>query len=279
MKRIALAVAVSSLLASACGPGVWGDPSTSHDEAISCAGRIAGMACIAGGTFMMGSEGAPAALPIHQVTVRPFHMDLYEVTVAQYGDCVSAGGCTEAGQDNDCNYAVPARADHPINCVDWVQAAAFCDWSGKRLPTEEEWEYAARNRGKSTYPWGDAPPEASWVNFCGDECTGSPSRWGEDGFPRTAPVGSFSKGDTADMLGDMAGNLWEWVDTRYCDYPSSPCNSCPAAMTCVSPCADCSSPLHGIRGASWAESWTSAIFQLRGSGILGTRYIGFRCAR
>jgi sulfatase modifying factor 1 len=236
------------------------------------------MACIPGGTFMMGS---PIATPIHQVTLGAFLMDLSEVTVSQYAACVAAGVCSGPMRPGRCDYGVPGRDDHPVNCIDWSQATVFCQWAGKRLPTEEEWEYAARSRGRWTYPWGDTPPNATRVNHCGDECRGGATAWGGDEYPETAPVDSFPGGDTAEGLHDMDGNVWEWCASPYCDYPDSPCNACPASRPCAGArCSSCDAGLlRGIRGASWGEDPTDTLFQQRGSGYYGADYIGFRCAR
>ena len=100
-------------------------------------------------------------------------MDLTEVTVAIYDACVRAGSCTRAGGpdlDPFCNEGKPERANHPINCVDWNQAMTYCNYIGARLPTEPEWEYAARGSDGRKYPWGNTPPNAHLLNACGDEC-------------------------------------------------------------------------------------------------------------
>jgi serine/threonine protein kinase/formylglycine-generating enzyme required for sulfatase activity len=184
-----------------------------------------GMAFLPRGTYAMGERK-------DVVSVQPFCMDITEVTVAAFGNCVSASACAEpsAHKTDDptnkfsrgCNWKRASAGLHPVNCVDWNQANAYCAWAGKRLPSEEEWEWAARSAdaGRS-YPWGDGPPSADRVNACGTECVKwarenlaedwSPTYPADDGWPTTAPVGSFPRGATEQGLEDMAGNVWEWT--------------------------------------------------------------------
>src|SRR5262249_22284856 len=107
-----------------------------------------------------------------------------------------------------CNYGVPGRGDHPINCVDWLQADAFCKAYGKRLPTEEEWEWAARGGARgTTYPWGDEPPGKQ---VCWD---GEGSELGKGSRQLTCAVGSHRAGDSPLGIHDLAGNVWEWTSS------------------------------------------------------------------
>lgn len=172
-----------------------------------------GMVSIASGTFTMGSKVRPDQLQPHAVTMPPYCMDATEVTVAAYKACAS---CSVPGFKGDgkggpafCNWGVAGRDDHPINCVDWDQATAYCASVGKRLPTEEEWEYAARGVEGREYPWGNALP--------GRQLCTSDHHWG------TCPVGSFSPaGDTRDGLKDMAGDVFEWTASAYSRNYQSP---------------------------------------------------------
>lgn len=175
---------------------------------------------IPGGTFQMGSnDGHGDEKPVHSVQVSSFELMKTEVTVGQYRRCVEAGTCTAPrGKSSNkyCNWGWSGRDDHPLNCVDWSQAQAFAKWAGARLPTEAEWEYAARSGGKSwTYPWGDEKATCSRANLDegGDGC-------GQD---RTWEVCSKPAGNSTHGVCDLAGNVWEWVQDGYHDsYSGAP---------------------------------------------------------
>lgn len=176
------------------------------------------MVALPGGTFDHGG---------FKVAIAPACFDKTEVTVLAYAACVTGGFCTpptpnsSVGWYQFCNWKHPeGREQHPVNCVTWDQAASYCAARGQRLPTDAEWEWAARG-GKSAwkYPWGDAPPSASILNACGSECppswmkktgqTRTPLYVGNDGYPETAPVGSFP-GTWMGLL-DLGGNVAEWT--------------------------------------------------------------------
>jgi formylglycine-generating enzyme required for sulfatase activity len=162
---------------------------------------------IPGGTFEMGS-GKGDEDPKHRVTVKGFQMAKTETTVAQYKACVSAGACTTPNTGSTCNWGTSGREDHPVNCIDWSQAGTFCTWAGGRLPSEAEWEYAARSGGKAQeYPWGNTTATCDLAVFSsgGSGC----------GQNRTWPICSKPSGNTTQGLCDMAGNVWEWVEDWY----------------------------------------------------------------
>ena len=120
------------------------------------------MVFVPAGEFTMGSpdgQGDNDEHPQHTVYLNAFYIDKTEVTAAQYQRCVEAGACSAPDTGGYCTYGAAGKSDHPVNCVDWNQAVAFCRWAGKRLPTEAEWEKAARGTDGRVYPWGDQAPE------------------------------------------------------------------------------------------------------------------------
>jgi formylglycine-generating enzyme required for sulfatase activity len=145
-----------------------------------------------------------AEIPGRTVSLRAFRIDRTEVRVSEYRKCVAAGACSSPGAGEGCNWAMPDRGEHPVNCVDWRQAREYCTWVGKRLPTELEWEKAARGSDGRRYPWGNA--EAS----C-DQAVISTSGAAGCGADSTWPVASRSMGRSPFGLFDMAGNVLEWT--------------------------------------------------------------------
>jgi formylglycine-generating enzyme required for sulfatase activity len=151
------------------------------------------------------------------VRVGAFELDVTEVTVAAYQACVEAGRCTPrstatiARYSEHCNGASRTKLRHPMNCVDWSDASRFCAAQGKRLPTAEEWQYAAASGDDRKFPWGSESPTAELLNACGAECTDGGLYRESDGYPHAAPVGSFPAGRTGYGLLDLGGNLREWT--------------------------------------------------------------------
>ena len=160
---------------------------------------------LSGGKFMMGTndliDGFEGPKPVHQVSLKAFEMSRTDVTVAQYAECVAKGKCALPGAGANCNWGVPGRQDHPVNCVTWDQADQFAKFKGARLPSESEWEYAARGVGENQkYPWGSAAPTGSLLVM---------------NAAATMPVCSKPAGNTAQGLCDMAGNVRQWVQDKY----------------------------------------------------------------
>ena len=247
-------------------------------EITTPAGSIHEMILIKGGEFTMGNDAAGSEeRPAHGVTLDPFYIDSNEVTNAQYSAFLRRrswrvprvdSGIASWNRWTDAEFP-PGFGDHPVVGVWWQDARAYCDWRGDRLPTEAEWEKAARGREGRPFPWG-----AEYV--AGDANIGAD----EDGYPHTAPVGSFSEDATPDGVLDFGGNVSEWVhdwfEAEY--YRRSPTKN-PAG-----PAVPAGAGLRVVRGGNW--SWTPA--QARSS--LATRRtawpparaattIGFRCAR
>jgi len=267
-----------------------------------------GMKRIPGGEFFMGADqidAEPNEKPPHKVKLAPYCLDEREVTVAKYKACSDRGGCLRAGRENVwpgiteqqkrtydplCNANDTAdRLEHPVNCIDWDQARLFCEAEDARLPTEAEWEFAARGSDGRIYPWGDAPPNATLLNACGSECVAwmklhpdpdqAPAAMYEqnDGFPTTAPVGSFPKGASQYGILDIAGNVWEWVGDWYAVYdPTS------ASKTTSSPPGPASGDMRVIRGGAWngaMPAWVRPSWRFSAPPRYRTHGIGFRCAK
>ncbi|HUT78515.1 MAG TPA: SUMF1/EgtB/PvdO family nonheme iron enzyme [Polyangia bacterium] len=163
------------------------------------------------GIFLMGAFGMAWSEPVHLVAVPAFDLTRTEITVADFRECVDDGACEPpAFLDENCNWDQANREDHPINCVEWQQAVAFCAWSGGRLPSESEWEYAARSAGTTErYPWGEL--DATCQRAIMDGGGGMTASGYGCGELRTWPVCSKPQGDSAQGLCDLSGNAAEWV--------------------------------------------------------------------
>jgi formylglycine-generating enzyme required for sulfatase activity len=230
----------------------------------------AGPPCAKG---MVGIPGGPG--------IRPFCMDVTEVTISAYRECVLDNACSEpdpylTGPANlsslACNWKKPSADLHPVNCVDWNQATSYCSWLRKRLPNAEEWEWAAQSGPEGrTYPWGEEPPSGERLNACGLECM----RWikdnlganassveklpmysVDDGWPTTAPVGSFPRGATAQGLLDMAGNVFEWTSS-----------------------GRVSDNTRVVRGGGWSSHPANILLQQWSTASFRYVSVGFRCAQ
>jgi len=211
------------------------------------------MVSVPGGSFRMGCnervdlECFKNEKPARDVEVAAFSIDKTEVTVSAYQNCVNAGRCSEPGTGifgaGSCNWGAPVREQHPINCVDWHQALAYCEWAGKRLPTEAEWEKAARGTDGRKYPWGNGAPSCDKAIFSG--CGSG-----------TQAVGDRSSGASPYGALDMSGNVYEWTAGEYAEG-------------------------HSLRGGSWHYDPGGARASYRAGVVPGTRYpgIGFRCAQ
>lgn len=167
---------------------------------------------IPAGQFNMGTDSGETLLqdakPVREVAIETFEMSKTAVTVEQYAQCVTLGGCTEPLSGGDhCNWGAPGRQLHPVNCVSWDQAVQYAGFMGARLPSESEWEYAATSGGRNQkYPWGNEEPGCDKAVLSGK--SGDCARG-------TLPVCSKPAGNTAQGLCDMAGNVWQWVQDKY----------------------------------------------------------------
>ena len=263
--------------------GFAGEPAIPYP----CESSVTGMTCIPSASFIF-DEDDPAGPKTREATVNSFYIDLTEVTFGEYERCVDAGHCTPAAPPEpnfpQCVWGTDSSKDLPINCVNWLQAKNFCAWLGKRLPTDEEWDYAAR-RGASENPWGPSLPSAERLNLRGDEWTASKSWFGNDGFVYLAPVGSYPSGGTADGIMDLAGNVWEFTESRYCPQPESPCNSCALDEACEYRCDACpdNTGYWVLRGAGWSDLPDDFKNRLHWRGLAENEgyaeHVGFRCAK
>jgi len=170
-----------------------------------------GMIAVDGGSYSLGcGEGAVPtcpedARPVHAVKVAPFAIMEHEVTMEEYDLCVAASACPPAGKKPGCTWQKGGKEKHPINCVSWDAAKAYCVHQGWRLPTEAEWEVAARGRAGTFYPWGNEAPNAELTVLAG---AGEPE-----------PVGSRPRDKSWVGAMDLGGNVREWTATDYAPYP------------------------------------------------------------
>lgn len=189
------------------------------------------------GEFLMGAAvDDPVALewdkPEHLVYLDAFWIDSTEVANAMYALCVADGSCSPPAQDGSftrSSYHTEASCGaYPVVHVSWDQAQEYCQWAGRRLATEAEWEKAARGTDGRLYPWGDEEPTGAMANLCGIECRAEPNDPAiADGFVDTAPVGYFPADSSPYGALDMAGNVSEWVADRGDDgyYAVSPASN------------------------------------------------------
>lgn len=235
---------------------------------------------IPGGSFVMGdAAGEPDEVP-EQVTVKPFRLMRFEVTNDQFAAFIAATRHITDVERQGSGYvwtdkwrpvtgvswkqphapddSLAGRGNHPVVQVSQRDAAAWCRWAGMRLPSEAEWEFAARGSDGRRYPWGNQPPQQSKpfrANFGTVACC-APDR--SDGYERTAPIGRYAQGISPFGIADMAGNVWEWTSTKH---PGNP-------------------RWIAIRGGGWGNNpWCLRSAYRHGNPPdIGLDMVGFRCA-
>jgi formylglycine-generating enzyme required for sulfatase activity len=213
--------------------------------------------------------------PAHAVTLTAFWIDRTEVSNRQYQRCELAGVCSSPAERGShyrtAYYGTAEFADYPVIFITQGQAGTYCEWVGGRLPTEAEWEYAARGPDSTVFPWGNAF-DATRLNYCDLSCDAGPNDPEvDDGYSDTAPVGSFPSGASWVGALDMAGNVREWVDGWYGSYT-------PDAQ--IDPRGPERGELMVPRGGSWIDNPSIVRSANRGGNTLDyyRDYYGFRCA-
>lgn len=228
------------------------------------------MVLVPAGEFLMGNEVEGDA-PSHRVYLDAFYIDRQEVTNARYLKFVESTRHRAPQHVIDPQYDLwagaaltPGVADLPVVNVDWSDADAYCRWAGKRLPTEAEWEKAARGTDGRLYPWGNEAPSFARLNFS--------RRW--QGVYTLQPVGSYESGSSPYGAQDMAGNVWEWVSDWY-----------DAGSYAAGPSRNPQGPSSGsskvLRGGSWTNTADSvrATHRREEDSDMRNSDSGFRCAR
>lgn len=227
------------------------------------AGPVDDMVAVPAGAFLMGCDPAviedcPAdQLPLHAVTLSAFEIDRTEVTQEAYAVCVDAGACPVPA----CEWDPAARPRYPVTCVTWPQARDYCAFAGKRLPTEAEWEKAARGTSGGLYPWGNDEPTCARANAFG--CVGAPQ-----------PVGIHPDGASPYGAQDLAGNIAEYVADYYA-----------ADYYATSPTMDPTGPATGTKrvrrggGFGGSAAWITTFVRVSVGNGAAKPHIGFRCAR
>jgi formylglycine-generating enzyme required for sulfatase activity len=246
--------------------------------AFAVAGSSEDMVAVPAGPFIMGrDDGEPDERPAHRIELASFSIDRLPITNAQFAAFLNAVGPRSADgrrhydeDDRDARVhrrgvrwiAEPGYESHPVVEVSWHGARAYCAWRGARLPTEAEWEKAARGTDARRYPWGNEPPDRSRA------------RYGA-GWNETAPVGAHPRGASPYGMLDAAGNVWQWVSSAYRAYPWRPADGREDAAGEV---------VRGTRGGGHDSPAEAITTTQRGRTLsrapdAGHHNIGFRCAR
>lgn len=209
----------------------------------------------------MGSDtGGADSKPAHKVDVAAFSLDQFEVTNAdfkKFADATAYKTDSEKAGDKSWDKFADGKDNHPVVKISWNDATAFCEWAGKRLPTEAEWEYAARGADSFAFPYGN--------DFDPKKQNGK-----ESGIRGTTAVGSYPDGPSPFKVFDMAGNVWEWTGSKPAHYPGNTTNSKLYGDTLLI-----------LRGGGWFDVADQLASYFRNSAVPTTANddLGFRCAK
>jgi len=214
------------------------------------------------GEFIMGSDTAEEAQPVHRVNLAAFWIDQTEVTNAMYRKCVDDGACKQPRSTHSSShplyYGNPEFDNYPMIRVDWHTAKAYCSWAGRALPTEAQWEKAARGTTGRIYPWGNDLPNGGLLNYNND-------------VGDVTEVGSYPSGASIYGVLDMTGNVFEWTTTLYKPYPYEADDGREDLSV---------SDARVLRGGAWSSNgnFIRATTRIRSNPTNSTDYYGFRCA-
>jgi formylglycine-generating enzyme required for sulfatase activity len=238
---------------------------------------------IPAGEFKMGSSRVEDPLtlaeetPQHSVSLDAYWIDQTEVTNRQYAACVADNACTKPQSGGSLShndyYQNSKFSGYPVIFVTWGQASAYCAWAGRRLPSEAEWEKAARGVDGRIYPWGNLF-DGTQANYCDINCVdGWKDSHYDDGYTDTSPVGEYPGGASVYGAFDMAGNVYEWVADWYGPY---------SRTSQANPAGPASGQEHMIRGGSWGDDLAHVRTAVRshiGDMNYAANFIGFRCVQ
>jgi eukaryotic-like serine/threonine-protein kinase len=256
------------------------------------------MVFVPAGEFTMGSEDGPVnEQPVHQLTLSAFWIDQTEITNAMFAKFMEESGYETDAQKGGCSYVLDVATEqwnclsdaawdqpqgsgssldgldaHPVVQVSWNDAGAYCAWAGRRLPTEAEWEKAARGDDARRFPWGNEDVNGTLLNLA-DVAYGT--AWSipevDDEYQFTSPVGYYPAGASPYGALDMAGNVWEWNISLSRPYPYDP-NDGREDLS--------ASGMRALRGGSWDDFTINvrSTIRFRGGPAFRVAYIGFRCA-
>jgi formylglycine-generating enzyme required for sulfatase activity len=235
------------------------------------------LVCVPAGEFVMGTDDGSGEGPAHTVILDAYWIDQSEVTNAMYQKCVGVGGCVlpehQSSDTREDYYVSNQYTNYPVIGVSWEEALSYCQWAGRSLPTEAQWEKAARGTDGRIYPWGSQELSCQLANYRTDASSGSREAYC---VRDTVPVGSYPGGKSPYGADDMAGNVWEWVADWDDGQDYSP-----------SPAINPAGPASGIGRISRGGSWYDLPDELRSTVRFGNYSPdyrnevarGFRCAQ